>query len=303
MRIGVSGGGRDANRVAEQATRAEAEGFSTIWFAGGADGDPLLNAAFAGHATTQIEVGTAVVQTYPTHPVHLAGRAVAVADAMRRPGFVLGVGPSHQPIIEGMYGLSFEHPGRHTEEYLQILSAALRGTGVEVDGRDYQVTVAATGKDSGVPVLVAALAPRLLRVAGEVADGTVTWMANARAVDSHVAPRITRAAEGAGRPTPRIVAGLPIAVHDDVDEARGAAAKQFAMYGTLPNYQRILAAGGAEGPADAVIVGDEASVTAQIEALFDAGATDFWAAPFVVGEDRNASRVRTRTLLADLASR
>jgi alkanesulfonate monooxygenase SsuD/methylene tetrahydromethanopterin reductase-like flavin-dependent oxidoreductase (luciferase family) len=150
-------------------------------------------------------------------------------------------------------------------------------------------------------VLLSALAPRLLRVAGEMTDGTILWMGNARAIETHVAPRIGAAAKAAGRGSPRIVAGLPVAVHDDVAEAREAAASQFAGYGLLPNYRRILDIGGAEGAADAAIVGDEAAVTAGIQELFDAGATDVWAAIYLVGEDRSASRRRTRDLLAGLA--
>jgi alkanesulfonate monooxygenase SsuD/methylene tetrahydromethanopterin reductase-like flavin-dependent oxidoreductase (luciferase family) len=156
--------------------------------------------------------------------------------------------------------------------------------------------------DAEIPVLVAALGPRLLRVAGQHAAGTITWMANATAIAQHVAPRIGKAAADAGRRAPRIVVGLPVAVHDDVAEARSRATEQFALYGTLPNYQRILERGGVAGPADAAIVGDERSVTAQIEALFEAGATDLWAAPYPVGDDRAASRERTRTLLKDLAA-
>jgi alkanesulfonate monooxygenase SsuD/methylene tetrahydromethanopterin reductase-like flavin-dependent oxidoreductase (luciferase family) len=127
-------------------------------------------------------------------------------------------------------------------------------------------------------------------------------MANATAIDSHVAPRIRKAAEDAGQPSPRIVAGLPIAVHDDAAEARSTAAAQFVIYGQLPNYQRILEYGGVTSPANAAIVGDEASVTAQIKALFEAGATDLWAAPFPVGDDKSASRARTRALLKELAA-
>jgi alkanesulfonate monooxygenase SsuD/methylene tetrahydromethanopterin reductase-like flavin-dependent oxidoreductase (luciferase family) len=156
--------------------------------------------------------------------------------------------------------------------------------------------------DADIPVLVAALGPRLLRVAGQYTAGTIPWMANATAIEQHVAPLIRKAAANAGRPEPRIVAGLPVAVHDDAAEARSAAAEQFTIYGTLPNYQRILAAGGAAGPADAAIVGDEASVAAQIGALFEAGATDVWGAPFGVGDDKSASRARTRALLKELAN-
>jgi alkanesulfonate monooxygenase SsuD/methylene tetrahydromethanopterin reductase-like flavin-dependent oxidoreductase (luciferase family) len=153
-----------------------------------------------------------------------------------------------------------------------------------------------------IPLLVSALAPRLLRVAGELTDGTILWMGNAKAISSYVAPRIRAAAAAAGRPEPRIVAGLPVAVVDDESEGRSAAAAQFAGYGDLPNYGRLLDIGGAAGPADAAIVGDEASVAAQVEALFEAGATDVWAAPFAVGDDRKASRRRTRDLLASLVA-
>jgi alkanesulfonate monooxygenase SsuD/methylene tetrahydromethanopterin reductase-like flavin-dependent oxidoreductase (luciferase family) len=153
-----------------------------------------------------------------------------------------------------------------------------------------------------IPVLVAALGPRLLRVAGEYATGTIPWMANAIAIQQHVAPRIRKAAADAGRPEPRIVAGLPAAVHDDVADARSVAAEQFGIYGTLPNYQRILERGGVAGPAEAAIVGGERSVTAQIEALFEAGATDVWVAPFPVGADKSASRTRTHALLQELAN-
>jgi alkanesulfonate monooxygenase SsuD/methylene tetrahydromethanopterin reductase-like flavin-dependent oxidoreductase (luciferase family) len=173
---------------------------------------------------------------------------------------------------------------------------------VSFDGDEFRVSAGPVSgaEEAGVQLLVAALAPRLLRVAGTYADGTILWMANARAVAEHVAPKINKAAADAGRPAPRIVAGLPVAVHDDVGEARSAAAEMFAAYGSLPNYARLLARGGVSSPAEAAVVGDEASVTAQISALFDAGATDVWAAPFAVGADRSASRSRTRSLLKQL---
>ena len=232
----------------------------------------------------------------------MASRARSVVDAMGRPGFTLGLGPSHQPVIESAYGMSYDHPGRHTEEYVGVLAPLLRGESVAVEGEDFRVNTggrpAAPAVD--VPVLVSALAPRLLRVAGEQTAGTILWMGNAESIRTHVKPRLDAAAAAAGRPAPRIVAGLPVAVHDDVAEARGAAAEQFAGYGTLPNYRRLLDIGGAAGPEDAAIVGDEAAVSAQIGDLFDAGATDVWAAIFPVGTDRSGSRQRTRALLQDL---
>ncbi len=304
MRIGLSGGGATVDRMIEQAKGAEADGFSSLWYAGATGGDPFIAMAMAGRETTSIELGTSVVQTYPIHPVLMANRAAAVVAAMGRPGFTLGIGPSHKPVIEDAYGMSYQHPGRHTEEYVSVLSPLLRGEGVRFQGEDFRVASGARAAkpEQPVPVLIAALAPRLLRVAGEQTDGTILWMGNARSVETHVSPLIRKAAAAAGRPEPRIVAGLPVAVHDDVDEARSVAAQQFANYGVLPNYRRILDLGGAAGPADAAIVGDEASVTAQIQQLFDAGATDVWAAVFPVGNDRSGSRNRSRALLKELAA-
>ncbi len=304
MRIGLSGGASSADKMVEQAQRAEDDGFTSLWYASAVGGDPLVAMAMAGRATSSIELGTSVLQTYTAHPVLQANRAASVVDGMGRPGFTLGIGPSHQPPIEDAYGLSYDHPGRHTEEYVQVLTGLLRGETVAFDGDDFRVHAAgpALGERSPVPVLIAALAPRLLRVAGELTDGTILWMGNEQAVETHVAPKLTEAATAAGRPAPRIVAGLPVAVHDDVDEARATAAQAFAVYGQLPNYRRLLDIGGAGGPEDAAIIGDEAAVTARIEALFAAGATDVWAAVFPVGADGAASRRRSRALLKELAS-
>jgi F420-dependent oxidoreductase-like protein len=303
MRIGLNGAASSADRMVDIAMEAEEDGFSSLWYPSAVSGDPLVTIALAGRATSSIELGTAVLQTYTSHPALMANRSLSVAHAMGRNGFTLGIGPSHQPAIEGSFGMSYAHAGRHTEEYVTILAGLLRGEAIEFHGEDFDVRLGAPAKavDTVVPVLVAALGRRLLRVAGGIADGTILWMANARAVSTHVAPTIRAAAEAAGRDAPRVVAGLPVAVHGDVDEARDVAAQQFAMYGTLPNYRRILDHGEASGPADAAIVGDEGAVTAQIEALFDAGATDLWAAIFPVGDDREASRRRTRALLQDLA--
>ena len=226
----------------------------------------------------------------------------SVVDAMGRPGFTLGIGPSHEPVIRGAFGMSYDHPGRSTDEYLQILTALLRGENVDFDGSDWSAHTAgrAVPPSHPVPVLVSALGPRLLRVAGEHADGTVLWMAPARAIETHVAPKLRAAAAAAGRPAPRIVAGLPVAVHDDIPEARAAASASLSMYAQMENYTRILEIGGAGTPADAAIVGNESSVTSQLQSLLDAGATDIWAAVFPVGDDRRASMRRSKDLLREL---
>lgn len=305
MRIGLTGGGSTVDRMIEQAVAAEEEGFSSLWFPGGGGPlDGLVLAALAGRATSRIGLGTAIVQTYPRHPVLMAQQAATVAAAAGDPARVsVGVGVGHRPAIEATYGLSYDTNARHLREYLTVLGALLTEGRVRFRGEEY-----AAAADLGlrpeppVEVLVAALAPRSLAAAGELAGGTITWMANAHAVADLIAPTIRGAARDAGRPEPRVVVGLPVAVTDDEDAGREAAARQFAIYGTLPNYQRVLAAGGVTSPAEAAVVGDEDAVAAAIGALFDAGATDFWAAPFPVGDDRRASRDRARSLLRALAA-
>jgi F420-dependent oxidoreductase-like protein len=302
MRIGLTGGGASVDRVVRQAKEAEADGFSALWYASIVTGDPLVAMAIAGRETSTIELGTAVLQTYPCHPLLQANRVSSVVDAMGRPGFTLGIGPSHEPVIRGVFGLSYDHPGRSTDEYLQILTALLRGENVDFDGSDWSTNTAgrAVPPPHPVPVLVSALGPRLLRVAGEHADGTVLWMAPARAIETHVAPKLHAAAAAAGRPAPRIVAGLPVAVHDDISEARAAASASSSIYAQMENYTRILEIGGVGTPADAAIVGNESSVTSQLQSLLDAGATDIWAAVFPVGNDRRASMRRSKDLLREL---
>jgi alkanesulfonate monooxygenase SsuD/methylene tetrahydromethanopterin reductase-like flavin-dependent oxidoreductase (luciferase family) len=280
MRIGISAGSNDADRVVEQVAAAEADGFSSVWFPGAVGGDPLAMMGLAGRATSSIELGTSVLQTYSCHPSLQASRCRAAAAVAGRP-ITVGVGPSHQMVVESL-GFSYDNVGRDTEGYVKDLVDRL---------------------DGELPVLLGALGSRLLRVAGECAAGTILWMANPRAIEEHVVPTITKAAAAAGRAGPRIVAGLPVAVHGNFEEARTAGAEQFGFYGDLPNYQRIMARGGISQVQDAVIVGDEDAVAAQLQALLDAGATDVWAAPFPVGEDRHASRTRTRALLKALATR
>jgi F420-dependent oxidoreductase-like protein len=305
VRIGLTGGGGTVDKVVAQAERAEAEGFNSLWYASVVTGDPLVAMAIAGRQTSRIELGTAVLQTYPCHPLLQANRIASVVDAMSRPGFTVGIGPSHQPLIEGVYGYRYDHPGRNTAEYVTILTRLLAGEPVDVDGTDWKAHTAGrvVPPIHGVPVLVSALGPRLLRLAGAVADGTVLWMAPAKAIESHVVPIITMAATDAGRPAPRVVAGLPVAVHGDESEARSAAVTYSTAYAGMANYQRILEAGGKSSPAEAAIVGDEVSVRAQLQSLLDAGATDIWAAPFPVGDDSKASLRRTRELLMELVDR
>lgn len=306
MRIGLTGGASTVDKIIQQAVLAEADGFTSLWYASAVAGDPLAPIAVAGRATETIELGTAALQTYPCHPLLQANRATSTAAAMGRAGLTIGIGPSHEPVVRGVFGLSYDRPGRNTEEYVHILTSVLRGEDVDIDGEEWTAHTAAraAAPDHPIPVLLAALGPRLLRIAGAIAHGTICWMAPPRAIAEHVAPKLHAAASVAGRPSPRLVAGLPIAVHGDSSEARAAVAEQSRVYAGLANYERILDLGGATTAADAAIVGDEAAVEAGLQSLLDAGATDIWAQIVPVGDDRAArasSRQRTYGLLQRLA--
>lgn len=191
---------------------------------------------------------------------------------------------------------------------MTILAGLLSGEEVNFTGQDWSTHSAgpATSLAHPVPLLLAALSPRLLRVAGQHADGAALWMAPLKATETHIAPRIRAAAADAGRPAPRIVAGLPVAVHDDLAEARAATAATTAGYGGMPNYQRILEIGGASDATEAAILGTEPAVRAQLQGLLDADATDIWVNIVAVGdtrETRKASVRRTTDLLRELLDR
>lgn len=280
-----------------EARRAEQEGFASVWLANINAFDALTVLTVIGLNTERIALGTAVVPTFPRHPFAMAQQAMSVQAATGN-RLSLGIGLSHKIVIENMLGLSWAKPYSHMREYLAVLTALIRKGKVEHRGAEYSVStmLRATGAQP-CPVLIAALAPKMLALAGQVADGTVTWMAGPKTIRDHVAPAIRGAAEEAGRPSPRIVVSLPIAVEDDVTAARAAAAKRYAVYGTLPSYRAMLDREGAPGPGDVAIAGDEAAVLAQLETLAAAGATEFVAAPFPVGGDRQASLDRTRATL------
>ena len=197
-----------------------------------------------------------------------------------------------------MYGYSFDRPARHMREYLSVLLPLLDGTPASVDGSTLRAHIALSVPRAGrVPVLLAALGPRMLALAGQQADGTVLWMTGPATVRDYVAPAITAAAAAAGRPSPRIVCSLPVAVTSDPAAARASADKDLAIYGQLPSYRAMLDREGAAGPGDVAIIGDEDTVAAQITELAAAGVTDFTAAQFTHGPDRQRTRNLLKTLI------
>ena len=277
--------------------QARADGYASVWMANIFGLDALTALAVAGSRVPDIELGTAVVPTYPRHPGALAQQALTV-QAATGGRLALGIGLSHQVVIEGMYGLSFDKPARHMREYLAILLPLLESGRVSYEGETLTARMGLTrASDQRVPVYLAAMAPRMLQLAGAVADGTVLWMTGPSAIESHVVPTMAAAAEAAGRTPPRVVCVLPVAVTDDPAGSRAYADKAFRIYNDLPSYRAMLDLEGAAGPGDVAIVGDEASVTEQIQALSGIGVTDFVAGSFATGDDAE----RTRALLSALA--
>jgi F420-dependent oxidoreductase-like protein len=303
MDIGVMVGGSGLSGLVDAVRETAAAGIRRAWVPQLLGLEALTAIAVAGREVPEIELGTAVVPTYPRHPFVLAGEALTTSAALGGGNRLhLGIGLSHQLVIEGMLGMKFEKPALHMREYLSALRPALAGEPVDVQGETLRAaTLMGPIKvdDAGpVPVLVAALGPAMLRVAGELADGTLTWMAAPKVIGDRMAPTITAAAEAAGRPRPRIGVGLPVAVTDDVEAAVQRAATAYAVYDTLPSYKRLLDEAGLDGPAGVVIAGDEGEVVKQILALADVGATEFIASPF----GSRAVRQETLRVLGSLAS-
>ena len=263
--------------------------------------DALTLLAVAGAQVPGIALGTGVVPVYPRHPMVLAQQALTVQSATGN-RLLLGIGLSHQVVVEGIWGLSYEKPAAYMREYLSSLLPLLRGEVVHSDGD--RVTTNAF-MPIGIPavepppVLVAALGDAMLKLAGTVADGTITWMTGVGTVESHIAPRIRAAAEAAGRPEPRVVVSLPIAVTSEAERERVAEQinAELAIYPTLPSYKAMLDKEGAQSPADVAIIGDEESVAGSIEKLAAGGATDFVAAMVGDAEERR----RALSLLSELA--
>jgi F420-dependent oxidoreductase-like protein len=313
MRIGLMIGpekGRYRHKVAQlvaDAEAAEAAGFTSVWVSQvPGDFDAFTAITLMGQATERIELGTAIVPIQTRHPIAMAQETLS-NQAVCEGRFTLGLGTSHHWIIEGMLGLPYERPAHQMRDYLQVLNAALRGPGsVDVENDGYRVHSPIDVTDRGSnPVLLAALGPVMLRIAGEHTSGTILWMADARAVAEHVVPRITKAAAEAGRPAPRVIAGVPVAIcpNDEVDEARAWANQVLGQAEISPNYQRLLARGDATNMGHILAAGDESAVLARLRAFRDAGATDLAVRLLPFGRHREArieSRDRTLAFLASL---
>ena len=313
MRLGVMIGAergdmaRKVKKLLADIEWAEAAGMDTAWMPQVPDDfDALTMVSLMGGRTTRIELGTAVVPLQAQHPIALARQALSV-HALTGGRLALGVGPSHHWIVRDMLGLPYEKPAAYTRDYLEVLNAAVAGPGpVDVENSSFTVhnpTVLAA--EAPMPVLVAALGPVMLQIAGELADGTVLWMADEKAIGEHIAPRINKAADNAGRPAPRIVAGIPVCLcaNSEIDAAKERANRILAEAETSPNYQKLLDRGDARNVGDLCAAGEEEAILARFKQFADAGVTDLSVRLLPIGDTRDelvASKYRTREMIAEL---
>ncbi|CAN5587340.1 TIGR03564 family F420-dependent LLM class oxidoreductase [soil metagenome] len=280
MRIGIFAGDGTLDELLDLARKVESDGFDSLWLPQIFGIDALSAHTLIGHSVPRIELGTAVVPTYPRHPAVLAGQALT-ASAASDGRLTLGIGLSHQLVIEGMYGYSFDKPVRHMREYLSALVPLLSGEAADFEGETLTARVGLSVPGAKpVPLLVAALGPKMLRLAAQRTSGTITWMTGPRTLAEHTVPTITKAATEAGTGDMRVVGALPVAVTDDAARVRAKAAKAFQVYGILPSYRAMLDREGAAGPEDVALIGTAAEVRAGIERMRDAGVTDFVAVEF-----------------------
>jgi F420-dependent oxidoreductase-like protein len=309
-RLGVAIAGPDAGTILARIRKAESLGVSAAWLTtGGAGLDGLTILAVAAAQTESILLGTSIIPTYPRHPVAVAQQVQVIAQLA--PGrFRLGVGPSHRPTIDGMFGLDFSSPLGNLREYLRVIKPLLQDGSVEFEGRQYRAR-ATLESPVDVPVMASALRSGSFELCGAEADGAISWVCPPQYLRDVALPAIAAGAKGAGREAPPLIAHVPVCLHEDPDEVREAVRAQAAIYPRLRLYQRMFAAAGYPEASDAtwsdamieavVASGDESSVEGMVRGLFEMGATEVLASPILAGPDQEASLDRALKLLGKIS--
>lgn len=281
------------DRVIADAQDAERRGFAAFYLPNIFGVDALSVLTALSIVTERIELGTAVVPTFPRHPITMAQQAQTVQTASQG-RCNLGIGLSHKMVIDGMFGMSYEKPIKHMRNYLQVLAPALRGEPIDLVGEAYSFHGELAFETPPVPLLVAALGEQMLRLAGQFADGTLTWMAGPKTLETHTIPTLNRAAAEFERPKPRVLAGIPVHITDDREGARKEVERRLAHYGSIPSYRAMLDREGVDRPSDIALIGTEAEVRTGLERFRDLGVTELLAGP----SDDRGKRGRTLDFLS-----
>jgi 5,10-methylenetetrahydromethanopterin reductase len=303
MKIGINGTGlvqkASVTAIIDHARQAKADGFASYWLAEHPTGglDAMMVLAMVGLQVPDMELGTAIVPTFPRHPMVLAGQVHTTLAAIG-PRFTLGIGLSHATMMAQL-GIAFDKPIRHLREYLSVLVPLLNEGRVNFTGEliscDAQTFFTPAAP---CPVVVAALGPQALKVAGQLADGTTLAWVGPKTIREHIKPRLFESAAAAGRPTPRIIATLPVCVTADEVGVRARISRNLAMYGELPSYKAMFEREGVVGPGELAIAGSASQVRDAIEAMREAGVTDFAASEFTTSAEELQ---QTRELLTSMA--
>ena len=296
MNLGIFGSANTIDGLRDQVRAAQEAGYGSFWTPQIFDLDALTALAVIAGDVPDIRLGTAVVPTYPRHPMMLAQQALTV-NQMAHGRLDLGIGLSHQPVVEGMWGISFDKPVGHMKDYLTILGALLHEGQISHGGEHLTSRGGIGVKAEAPPVLVAALGQMMLKVTGRLADGTITWMTGPVTVGEHTVPVINDAAEDAGRAQPQVVAAVPVCITDDVDRATEMAKAAFGFYGDLPSYRAMLDREGLENSWDIAHIGTFDQVAAGLKTYEDAGATTVVASVFGTPDDTARTIEELKVLL------
>ena len=289
MKIGIYRYVPTVEGIIREARSAADQGFTSFWMPQIFGLDTLTTYAAVAREVPDIHLGTAVVPIYRQHPMALAQQVLTISQ-VNGGRVILGVGLSHPVVVESMWGLSYQKPLRYMREYLEALLPMLSGEASSLDG---EAVTSHGSVDVNAPapqVLVAALGPKMLELAGRVADGTVTWLVGPNTLASHIVPSINRSAEAADRPAPQIAAGLPVCVTDNPERARERAAEMLIMYGGLPSYRAMLDREGAGGPEDVAVIGSAAEVADRLAGVSESGVTTIAASEFGDPDELAATR-------------
>lgn len=309
--IGIHTVARDAAGVVDNIVRAEQMGIPAVWLTtGGVAPDGLTVLAAAAVRTERILMGTAIVPSFPRHPIVMVQQSLAIA-ALAPGRFRLGVGPSHKPGMEGMYGIAFKKPLSHLRAYLTVLKGLLQEGTIDMEEAGITAHARLMGDPPRVPVMASALQRRSFELCGELADGAITWITPASFVRDTALPALQSAAAQTGRPVPPLVMHVPVCVHENVAEVREAVRRQFGGYLRTISYPAMLASSGypeakqgewSDAMIDAVVAhGSESAVGETLRSLLDMGVGEIIAAPVAAGENAGASIDRALRLVADLA--
>ncbi|MFT2015665.1 TIGR03564 family F420-dependent LLM class oxidoreductase [Streptomyces sp. 796.1] len=306
MTVGISlNAAEAANQIdatVQLATEAAAAGLRSAWFGQTFGADSPQLAALVGRAVPELQVGTSAIPVFGRHPLTVASQALT-AQAATHGRYHLGLALGSKLVVEEGFRLPFERPVDRLREFLTAIRPLLETGNVdyrgELLGAATPIPARVAGADAGVPLLVAAMGPKALRVSGELSDGILPFLAGPRALGEHIVPAVTKAAEAAGRPAPRIVALVHGVVTDDVERVRAETAERLAFYEQIPSYARVIELSGAERAVDVAAIGDEAAIAAEVQRYRDAGATEVvFAGTETAGEE---SRRRAWAVLGELA--